>query len=121
MRSSWVERTFDRTSVRFLARMFDDFKTRLEQMFETPARTPYAEVMSGSQSGPTDNAPSKRRSMSDKSATDAVVHELPDRDHDDGTLTVRQRKVLDVIRNSVDRRGYPPSMREIGQAVGLTS
>ena len=52
---------------------------------------------------------------------DADVHQLPDRDPGDGTLTVRQRKVLDVIRNSVDRRGYPPSMREIGQAVGLSS
>ena len=29
--------------------------------------------------------------------------------------------MLEVIRNSVDRRGYPPSMREIGDAVGLTS
>src|SRR6185503_1362462 len=48
------------------------------------------------------------------------VKELPDRDRGDG-LTVRQRRVLEVIRNSVDRRGYPPSMREIGEAVGLTS
>jgi repressor LexA len=29
--------------------------------------------------------------------------------------------VLEVIRDSVERRGYPPSMREIGEAVGLTS
>jgi repressor LexA len=36
-------------------------------------------------------------------------------------LTPRQRRVLEVIRDSVDRRGYPPSMREIGDAVGLTS
>ncbi len=36
-------------------------------------------------------------------------------------LTVRQRKVLDVIRSSVSERGYPPSIREIGDAVGLTS
>jgi repressor LexA len=36
-------------------------------------------------------------------------------------LTWRQRKVLQVIRESVQRRGYPPSMREIGEAVGLTS
>ena len=48
------------------------------------------------------------------------VTELPDRDKGDG-LTVRQRRVLEVIRNSVDRRGYPPSMREIGEAVGLAS
>jgi repressor LexA len=36
-------------------------------------------------------------------------------------LTVRQRKVLEVIRTSVSGRGYPPSIREIGDAVGLTS
>ncbi|MBF6181421.1 transcriptional repressor LexA [Nocardia otitidiscaviarum] len=36
-------------------------------------------------------------------------------------LTVRQRKVLEVIRTSVSDRGYPPSIREIGDAVGLTS
>ncbi len=36
-------------------------------------------------------------------------------------LTDRQRKVLEVIRASVIERGYPPSIREIGDAVGLTS
>jgi repressor LexA len=37
------------------------------------------------------------------------------------TLTVRQRAVLDAIRQSMTTRGYPPSMRELGEAVGLTS
>jgi repressor LexA len=50
----------------------------------------------------------------------ADVTQFPDRDRGDG-LTVRQRRVLEVIRDSVDRRGYPPSMREIGDAVGLAS
>ena len=50
----------------------------------------------------------------------ADVRQLPERDRD-ATLTVRQRRVLEVIRNSVDRRGYPPSLREIGESVGLTS
>jgi len=36
-------------------------------------------------------------------------------------LTPRQRGVLDTIRTSVETRGYAPSMREIGEAVGLTS
>jgi repressor LexA len=36
-------------------------------------------------------------------------------------LTPRQRKILEVIRDSVQQRGYPPSMREIGEAVQLTS
>ncbi|MET0698636.1 MAG: transcriptional repressor LexA [Mycobacterium sp.] len=37
------------------------------------------------------------------------------------TLTERQRTILEVIRSSVTTRGYPPSIREIGDAVGLTS
>jgi repressor LexA len=49
------------------------------------------------------------------------VHEIPDGPPDALGLTPRQRKVLEVIRDAVDRRGYPPSMREIGEAVGLTS
>lgn len=36
-------------------------------------------------------------------------------------LTARQRGILDVIEASMRERGYPPSVREIGQAVGLTS
>nr|WP_253864102.1 transcriptional repressor LexA [Prauserella halophila] len=36
-------------------------------------------------------------------------------------LTPRQQRVLAVIRWWVDRYGYPPSVREIGEAVGLTS
>lgn len=36
-------------------------------------------------------------------------------------LPVRQREVLEVIRAWVERFGYPPSVREIGEAVGLTS
>lgn len=36
-------------------------------------------------------------------------------------LTPRQRGVLDTIKESVKTRGYAPSMREIGEAVGLTS
>ena len=39
----------------------------------------------------------------------------------DSGLTERQRTILDVIRASVTQRGYPPSIREIGDAVGLTS
>ncbi len=39
----------------------------------------------------------------------------------DAGLTERQRTILEVIRASVTSRGYPPSIREIGDAVGLTS
>jgi len=51
----------------------------------------------------------------------ARVHQLPDRPVAGDGLTARQRLVLDTIRDLVERRGYPPSMREIGEAVGLTS
>jgi repressor LexA len=36
-------------------------------------------------------------------------------------LTERQQQVLDYIRETVHDRGYPPSVREIGEAVGLSS
>ena len=37
------------------------------------------------------------------------------------TLTARQRAILDFIVEQQQQRGYPPSVREIGEAVGLTS
>jgi repressor LexA len=42
-------------------------------------------------------------------------------DSDDPGLSLRQSKILQVIRDSVLERGYPPSMREIGEAVDLAS
>ena len=36
-------------------------------------------------------------------------------------LSPRQRQVLEFIDAEVRRRGYPPSVREIGEAVGLSS
>ena len=56
-----------------------------------------------------------------KGSVPTVVPVTPDKPEPGHVLTWRQRKVLQVIRESVQRRGYPPSMREIGEAVGLTS
>lgn len=36
-------------------------------------------------------------------------------------LSSRQRQILDFIRAEIHRRGFPPSVREIGEAVGLSS
>ncbi|RJQ51292.1 MAG: transcriptional repressor LexA [Actinobacteria bacterium] len=36
-------------------------------------------------------------------------------------MTGRQRQILDFILSEMHRKGYPPSVREIGQAMGLTS
>ena len=51
----------------------------------------------------------------------ARVTELPDGPADETGLTPRQRAILEVIRDTVATRGYPPSVREIGDGVGLTS
>lgn len=36
-------------------------------------------------------------------------------------LTARQQEILDYIKKEVQKKGYPPSVREIGEAVGLSS
>ena len=36
-------------------------------------------------------------------------------------ITARQQRILDFIAETVRERGYPPTVREIGEAVGLTS
>jgi repressor LexA len=58
-----------------------------------------------------------RMSDSDSGSTDSDRAVRPA----NSVLTPRQRTILDVIRESVTIRGYPPSIREIGDAVGLTS
>jgi repressor LexA len=53
---------------------------------------------------------------------DNTVVDFPEPEAAPGrVLTMRQHKILQVIRDSVERRGYPPSVREIGQAAGLKS
>ena len=41
--------------------------------------------------------------------------------HVTSNLTERQRGILNFIESETQQRGYPPSVREIGEAVGLTS
>ncbi|WP_370290622.1 transcriptional repressor LexA [Nocardioides sp.] len=62
-----------------------------------------------------------RDAGSGTSARRPRVSELPDGPPDATGLTPRQQRVLAHIKDSIEKRGYPPSMREIGQAVGLTS
>ncbi|NYD43270.1 transcriptional repressor LexA [Nocardioides panaciterrulae] len=59
--------------------------------------------------------------MAPKKTPSDKVTQLPDGPPDATGLTPRQQRVLSTIKNSIERRGYPPSMREIGDAVGLTS
>jgi repressor LexA len=45
----------------------------------------------------------------------------PERAGPEGALSKRQDEMLQYIRDVVGRRGYPPSIREIGEALGLQS
>lgn len=75
-----------------------------------------------SQSTPTSKrtAPTRVRTSASKQSEVAKVTDLSASRRGDG-LTERQRVILDVIRDSVNRRGYPPSIREICEAAGLAS
>ncbi|MGE5827832.1 MAG: transcriptional repressor LexA [Micromonosporaceae bacterium] len=61
----------------------------------------------------------RRGGAGELAAVAAVVTALPDIFTPD--LTPRQQRILDFIRETVERRGYPPTVREIGEAVGLVS
>ena len=63
-----------------------------------------------------------RRAMTSKQEpTETNLAELPDGPPDATGLTPRQQRILAHLRDCIEKRGYPPSMREIGSAVGLTS
>ena len=49
------------------------------------------------------------------------ITELPDGPVDENGLTPRQTKILQAIKSAMEIKGYPPSMREIGEAAGLSS
>lgn len=57
----------------------------------------------------------------DSSGESGQVVEMPDAPPGRDGLTERQRVILTEIRRTVATRGYPPSVREIGEVVGLTS
>lgn len=49
----------------------------------------------------------------------AKVQALPDIFTAD--LTPRQQRILDFVRETIEQRGHPPTVREISEAVGLVS
>jgi repressor LexA len=113
-----IECTFDRTHVRVITRDDDKIATRSNRCLNPAGQLATVPGMAKSSdtanSGPANSAPSR-------AAARGKVREIPDGPPDAAGLTPRQRKVLEVISDSVVRRGYPPSMREIGESVGLTS
>lgn len=58
--------------------------------------------------------------MNDKAAN-GPVRRAPSRRATPTKITTRQRQVLEFIEHNMRDRGYPPSVREIGDAIGLTS
>ncbi|WP_425309398.1 transcriptional repressor LexA [Ammonicoccus fulvus] len=83
--------------------------------------------MADSEDTPTP-APRRRRGRPSKAEVEAQiaaaggsVSELPDGPRDADGLTPRQRRILEVIKDAVESRGYPPSIREMCDQVGLAS
>jgi repressor LexA len=93
--------------VLFLHPSPDTIKTKIEQVFEYRANFAYLLTMSRDQIPETDGQ--------------ATIVELPDGPENGVGLTPRQLRILTVIKEAVLRNGYPPSMREIGEAAGLAS
>lgn len=61
----------------------------------------------------------RRGGESELQAVTAVVSAMPEVFAAD--LSPRQRRIMEFLRNWGDQHGYPPSVREIGEAVGLVS
>lgn len=76
-----------------------------------------------SDSSASDLRPGDEIAEADRPEESASVHALPSpgTEASEPGLTSRQRLILETIREAVAERGYPPTMREIGEAVGLTS
>lgn len=52
---------------------------------------------------------------------DRVEVDAPRAENEHATLTKRQTEILDFIKRYLEEHGYPPTVRDIGGAVGLTS
>ena len=63
--------------------------------------------------------PKDSATLTQEVLADSVVMQLHDPSRSE--LSPRQRAILDMIRETTLERGYPPSVREIGESVGLTS
>jgi repressor LexA len=102
----------------------NDRKPRFAQLFETRRSNTCLNIRpSGHYRGAmaTEDSPAGRAGSRSRGKAHPKVSELPDGPPDATGLTPRQQRVLAHIKEAIEKRGYPPSMREIGEAVGLTS
>jgi len=66
-------------------------------------------------------ARAQRRARKTAPAPRVILPEFPDAKVSIASLSPRQRRILECITAALDDHGYPPSVREVGDAVGLTS
>lgn len=86
----------------------------IEHMFDFLPKTPYLEAMA--RRGSLNPLP-----VADFEVDPSALESLLTDEASLGDLTERQRQILQVVVSSVRERGYPPSIREIAQQVGLAS
>lgn len=92
----------------------------LEQLFESAVRILYRLIMITARSA--DQGEEKRQPGRPTNQAVAMAMGVTATDStEEFGLTPRQRRILEYIRVTVDARGYPPSIREMGEAVGLAS
>jgi repressor LexA len=102
----------------------NDRKPRFAQLFETRRSNTCLNICPSGHyrdGMATEDSPAGRAGSSSRGKAHSKVSELPDGPPDATGLTPRQQRVLGHIKEAIEKRGYPPSMREIGEAVGLTS
>ncbi len=90
-------------------------------MFDSSRVQRYVHGMASKSEPPAARRPGRPRKEDVAAQLGTKVSELPDGPVDGEGLTPRQRRILEVIRDALADRGYPPSIREIADRVGLAS
>jgi repressor LexA len=70
---------------------------------------------------PASKVASKQNAVSSRAGSSRGTNSLEESPVAKPKLTARQKQVLDLITQCVEERGYPPTMREIGEAMGIRS
>lgn len=85
------------------------------------AKTPSTSASSSSPGSSNGRGTAEGRPRALGRPKNSTIAGLADGDDAGDGLTTRQRVILTIIREAVERRGYPPSMREICDEAGLAS
>src|SRR5256886_12574821 len=95
---------------------------RSRRLSASRARAGRGRLLRPEQALPGGQAPADCLTPSGRRATLAVEHTfVPTPEPGDPMLTGRQQEIWKFLTDYVDEHGYPPTVREIGEAVGLAS